>query len=115
VEAIGVVVQHSDGTLHLVGDSLYSERLHDVRRFRPEILLCCINGRLGNMDYREAARLAQALDVRVAIPCHYGLFAANTEDPRNSRAALAATRVTFFELQLKVWQRVDDILTVAAS
>jgi len=28
---------------------------------------------------------------------------------------LAATRVTFFELQLKVWQRVDDILTVAAS
>ena len=46
-----------------------------------DVMFVCINGRLGNMDYREAAKLAKALPCRVVVPNHYGMFAENTVDP----------------------------------
>lgn len=45
-----------------------------------------INGRLGNTDGPEAARLAHTVDAALAVPCHYDLFEFNTATP----AAFAA-------------------------
>ncbi len=45
-----------------------------------------INGRLGNTDGPEAARLAQTVGAALAVPCHYDMFEFNTASP----AAFAA-------------------------
>jgi L-ascorbate 6-phosphate lactonase len=37
--------------------------------------LPCINGVFGNMGPIDAAMLAQQAKPRVAIPCHFGMFA----------------------------------------
>lgn len=81
VESIGLVIEYEGTKLYIVGDSLYHKKLAEVISMKPDILICCINGRLGNMNYKEAAVLAKELGVKVAIPSHYGMFAENTEDP----------------------------------
>ena len=45
-----------------------------------------INGRLGNTDGPEAARLAHTVEAALAVPCHYDMFEFNTASP----AAFAA-------------------------
>ena len=40
-----------------------------------------INGKLGNLDGPEAARLARTVDAGLAVPCHYDMFEFNTATP----------------------------------
>jgi L-ascorbate metabolism protein UlaG (beta-lactamase superfamily) len=40
-----------------------------------------INGKLGNLDGREAARLASLVEAALAVPCHYDMFEFNTATP----------------------------------
>ena len=40
-----------------------------------------INGKLGNLDGPEAARLAQTVEAALAVPCHYDMFEFNTASP----------------------------------
>jgi L-ascorbate metabolism protein UlaG (beta-lactamase superfamily) len=44
-------------------------------------MFICINGKLGNMNAEEAARLTEIITPRLAVPNHYGMFESNTEDP----------------------------------
>lgn len=82
-DSVGYLLQEgAQGGVYLTGDSLYDQRLLATKQYRPAALIVCINGKLGNMNYREAAQLARELGVYTAIPCHYGMFAENTEDPR---------------------------------
>jgi L-ascorbate 6-phosphate lactonase len=87
-DSIGVVIEYEGTGIYLVGDSLYSDELLDAAQFHPSLLICCINGRWGNMNAAEAAKLAEKLHVKTAIPSHYGMFAENTADPEEFRRAL---------------------------
>jgi len=109
-DSIGMVVRYRGVTMYFVGDSLFSERLVEVRTYSPDILVTCINGKLGNMNYGEAAGLATGLGVKVAIPAHYGMFADNTEDPKNFERELDGSGVKVFELPFDVPCALDDIL-----
>lgn len=80
-EAIGVVIEYHGTRLYFSGDTLYDKRLEDVGALGIDVMFVCINGHLGNMDYREAAKIAKALPCRVVVPDHYGMFAENTVDP----------------------------------
>lgn len=80
-EAIGVVIEYKDARLYFSGDTLYDKRLEDIGALGIDVMFICINGKLGNMDYHEAAKLAKRLPCRVAVPNHYGMFAENTIDP----------------------------------
>jgi L-ascorbate 6-phosphate lactonase len=42
---------------------------------RPDLLLVCINGAFGNMGPLDAARFTETVNPRIAVPCHYGMFA----------------------------------------
>jgi L-ascorbate 6-phosphate lactonase len=108
-DSIGVVVSFEGITCYLVGDSLYDDKLLNVKRYKPDILLCCINGKLGNMNYLEAAKLAGELDVKVAVPCHYGMFKENTEDPAKFLRELP-TNIKGFEMKHNTPYCVDEIL-----
>lgn len=100
--AVGLLVEAGGRTVYLSGDTLYADTL--APRIREllagkglDAALVCINGRLGNMNLEEAARLMAELRPALAVPMHYGLFAANTADPHEfvvaCRAREQATRV----------------------
>jgi len=99
-DSIGVVIEYKGLITYLTGDSLLDKKLLDIKRFKPDILICCINGKLGNMNCSEAAWLARELEVRTAVPCHYGMFNENTEDPQNFRKSLEGSNIKYIELKL---------------
>ena len=81
VEAFGLIVRAEGKTLYLSGDTLYNERLFDIREFSPDVTFICINGRLGNMNVEEALTVAKRIGAGKNIPNHYDMFESNSEDP----------------------------------
>lgn len=82
-DAIGCIIECERFRIYQVGDSEYSDRLaNEVRELKPDLLTVPINGRLGNMNAEEAALLTEAVQPRVVIPMHYGMFRDNTADPQ---------------------------------
>ena len=78
----GYVVRCGGGTLYHSGDTMVFGGMADgLRPMGIDVALLPINGALGNMDAREAARLAHAIAAGLAIPCHYEMFEFNTADP----------------------------------
>ena len=76
--------------LNAADTTLREEVVKEVKGLEPDILLVPINGRFGNMDGTDAAIYTQEVKPRVAIPMHYGLFSANTADPREFLDAVHA-------------------------
>ena len=46
-----------------------------------DVALVPINGKLGNLDGPDAARLARTVEAALAVPCHYDMFEFNTATP----------------------------------
>lgn len=51
-----------------------------------EVALVCINGKFGNLNCTEAAKLVAKIRPKTAIPNHYDLMACNSEDPKTFEA-----------------------------
>ena len=81
VPAVGVLIRHGDITVYISGDTEYNERLEELSERGIDLMIICINGRLGNMNAADAARLTKIIRPRVSVPTHYGMFESNTEDP----------------------------------
>ena len=83
--SIGLIVEANQKKIYISADTLYHPELaRDVLDYSGgdiDLVLICINGRLGNMDTDEAINIVGKLQPRIASPMHYGLFAENTEDP----------------------------------
>ena len=80
----GIAVYHAGDTIDYEG---LAQRLKELA---VDVALLPINGRdatreamdiVGNMNEAEAADLATAAQVRVAVPMHYDMFAANPGSP----------------------------------
>jgi len=84
--AVGLIVQTLENCVYLSGDTLsfktLGEHVKQLAQTELDIVLICINGRLGNMTLDEAVNMVGELQPRLAIPMHYGLFAENTVDPQ---------------------------------
>jgi L-ascorbate metabolism protein UlaG (beta-lactamase superfamily) len=85
---LGYVVRIGPWTLYHSGDTLWHDGLAPaLERFAIDVAFLPINGNrperrvAGNLDGREAAELAHRVGVRLVIPCHYEMFAFNTEPP----------------------------------
>ena len=109
-DSIGVVVDYEGVSVYIAGDSLFSEKLSDAKRYHPDILICCINGKLGNMPYTDTARVAKMLEVQAAVPSHYGMFAGNTEDPERLNEALAGSGIKYFEMEMEKTYDIGELL-----
>ncbi len=77
----GYVIECENKRIYLSGDTLFDERLLTDSVKNADLMLICINGKLGNMNRDEALRCVKSLSPAMALPMHYGLFAENTEDP----------------------------------
>lgn len=89
---LGYVIEIGGVRLYHSGDcSPYDDQAETIRVLGAQIALLPINGRdyfreterniVGNMDYREAARLANDIGVQILVPMHWELFAANRGYP----------------------------------
>ena len=81
VEAFGLIVKAENKTLYFSGDTLYNEKLFEVAEYKPDITFICINGRLGNMNVKEALLVAKKIGAKINIPNHYDMFDSNSENP----------------------------------
>lgn len=98
-DSVGYVFEFNDDAqnntdniaVYITGDTEYSDGLAAaVEDLGPDVLLVPINGRWGNMDAAQAAKLAAEIAPREVIPMHYGMFDANTADPNEFLALLAS-------------------------
>ena len=72
-DAVGYVLGAGPVSIYHSGDTEFApEILEDTRQVTASLLP--INGTAGNMGIEEAAGLASAQQVRLAIPFHYGLW-----------------------------------------
>lgn len=83
--AVGLLIVMAGRTIYISGDTTLEPELEStLRRSLPssiDLMMICINGKLGNMDHTQAASLTVALHPKMVVPMHYGLFAENTADP----------------------------------
>lgn len=87
-DAVGVLLQAEGLTTYHSADTEYTTALaKDLEKRisavtpRLDAALVCINGRLGNQTWQEAALVCERLRPRLAVPNHYDLFAENLADP----------------------------------
>ena len=88
VPAVGVIVKHKETVMYFSGDTEYSEKLEELKKYNIDIMFVCINGKLGNMDVEDAVRLTNIINPGVGVPTHYGMFESNTEDPKKYTSKL---------------------------
>ena len=83
VPAVGVIIKHSGITMYFSGDTEYNEKLEELKKYNIDVMFICINGKLGNMNVDDAVKLTAAINPKVGVPTHYGMFESNTENPFN--------------------------------
>jgi L-ascorbate metabolism protein UlaG (beta-lactamase superfamily) len=89
---LGYVIQANGVAVYHAGDTVvYDGLLTTLRDWELDVAFLPINGRdaeryrrnvIGNMTFQEAVDLAGELNVGLAVPAHYDMFAGNMEDPR---------------------------------
>jgi L-ascorbate metabolism protein UlaG (beta-lactamase superfamily) len=92
VRYLGFVVEVGGVRVYHAGDCIpFEGQAERLRALRPHVMLLPINGRdffreserntVGNMDGREAARLASDAGAQLLVPMHWELFAHNRGFP----------------------------------
>jgi len=92
VRYLGYVVEIGGVRAYHAGDcSPYPGQSERLRELRPDVAMLPINGRdyfreaehniVGNMNFREAARLATDMGAEVLVPMHWELFPGNRGYP----------------------------------
>lgn len=81
---LGYVVRVGDWTVYHSGDTVVYDGMADLLRpHHVDVAILPINGKVGNMGGRDAARLAHDIGAKLVVPCHYAMFEFNTVDPRD--------------------------------
>lgn len=85
---LGFVVQVGPWMIYHSGDTLlHAELVSSLAPFSIDLAILPINGHkperrvAGNMNGKEAARLAHEIGAKYVVPCHYEMFTFNTEPP----------------------------------
>ena len=99
-QAVGLVIEAEGKKLYLSADSEYDEKLISDFTKNCDLILICINGRLGNMSLEEALKTVKQLKPEAALPMHYGLFAENTADPKPFIQECLKSGIKSFEMTL---------------
>jgi L-ascorbate metabolism protein UlaG (beta-lactamase superfamily) len=87
---MGYVIEFGNYKIYHSGDTLWFDEMVDLLKpFTVDVALLPINGNdparkvAGNLNCREAAELAKAINAQCVIPCHYDMFSFNTADVNN--------------------------------
>jgi len=81
-DAVGVVLDFDGIKVYHAGDTAYyPERMQRAIKLKPDILIPPINGKFGNLNADEAARLAHDVGAKIVIPAHFWMFIEHNGDP----------------------------------
>ncbi len=81
-DALGILYNFGGIKVWQVGDTAFRpDAWQDIFAQHVDVILPPINGAFGNLNGVEAAKLAQAAQAKVAIPCHFWMFAQHHGDP----------------------------------
>ena len=87
---MGYIIRFGGWTFYHSGDTLLYEGMVDrLKPWSVDVALLPINGRdparrvAGNLNARQAARLAKDIGARLVVPCHYDMFTFNTASPES--------------------------------
>lgn len=106
VPAIGVILEHNGIKLYFSGDTEYNERLEKLKEDKIDIMFICINGKLGNMNVKEAVKLTKIINPKLGIPTHYGMFESNTENPQKYTSRIRES----FEMKYNTVYNIEEVL-----
>ena len=82
LDSAGYLIRTEDGlAVYHSGDTGFHPFLYYLARHPIDVMLVCINGKLGNMGIEGAAELTRYLRPKLVIPNHYDMFACNAADP----------------------------------
>lgn len=109
VPAVGVIVKHSGITMYFSGDTEYNEKLEELKKYNIDIMFICINGKLGNMSVDDAIELTKIINPKVGVPTHYGMFASNTEDPRNYISKLECGFEMKYNIEYDILEVIESV------
>ncbi|MBR2907690.1 MAG: MBL fold metallo-hydrolase [Clostridia bacterium] len=109
VPAVGLILRHEGLTFYFSGDTEYDAELEKLKSFDIDVMFICINGKLGNMNVDDAARLTRILSPRVGIPTHYGMFESNTEDPQEYVSRVPSSYVLEYNKEYDVKEILDRV------
>lgn len=85
----GVLLTFANGIrFYNTGDTAYAEHLSTLLPHDIDICTICINGGFRNLAAAQAAAIANAIQPRVVIPCHYDMMINNVGSPQMFRTAL---------------------------
>lgn len=75
-QAKGVLIRVDGLTIYDTGDTAYQPEkiLASLNGAKIDVLMAPINGAFGNLDGEQACLLAEKLQPRIFIGCHYGMF-----------------------------------------
>lgn len=95
----GFIIKIKNGpTFYHSGDTAYFGDMALIgEQYRPDVALLNIGGHFG-MEPEMAARAAQAVKAKIAIPHHFGTFPVLAQDAKGFGAALKKTGVQFLEM-----------------
>jgi L-ascorbate 6-phosphate lactonase len=81
-EALGLLLEVGSIKVWQTGDTAYRpEQWQDIFKLGIDVIIPPINGAYGNLDAEAAARLAGDAKAKIAIPCHFWMFAEHGGDP----------------------------------
>jgi L-ascorbate metabolism protein UlaG (beta-lactamase superfamily) len=96
----GFVIAIKNGpTIYHSGDTAYFKDMETIGESYPiDVALLNIGGHFG-MEPRMAARAAQSLRARLAIPQHFGTFPGIAQDAAGFSAVLKKLKIGFYEMK----------------
>jgi len=82
-QAVGVIVKVDNKRILEVGDTCLHLDWKDeyLKDGKLDVLIAPINGAYGNLNEQEHVTLTKALEPKLAVPCHFGMFASHGGHP----------------------------------
>lgn len=112
-DSIGYLVEFEECKLYFTGDTLFTTKLlTDNYGMRPDVTFICINGKLGNMGYSEAAAYCKIIETKVAVPNHYDMMLHNTENPKEFTDSMEQTapEISYVVLETNVEYPLEAVV-----
>lgn len=73
-KAIGVIISYGCRNYYITGDTLYNKRVIKDINIPVDVVFLPINGVGNNMNMTDAARFAEVIKAKTAVPIHFGMF-----------------------------------------
>jgi L-ascorbate metabolism protein UlaG (beta-lactamase superfamily) len=94
-----VIIIKNGPTIYHSGDTAYFKDMETIgESYAIDVALLNIGGHFG-MEPRMAAKAAQVMRARIAIPHHFGTFPGITQNTGGFAAELKKTKIDFYEMK----------------